>query len=297
MCSTDRVRPEPVEDRDVACHLGGVTTVLAAEGVSRRFGAGERTVQALAEVSLRVRPGEAVGLVGPSGSGKTTLARILSGALSPDAGRVLLDGEPLLRGRCGNGGRRRSVQLVHQDPWEALSPRLTVRKLVGEPLIGDGRPREESELLIDRALDAVGLPLTGPFVEARTHELSGGQLQRVAIARALVGEPRVIVADEATSMLDASEQARVLVLLRSAQVEYGVALVVVSHDLAVVRKVTDRIVVLDAGNVVEEGPSNVVAVTPRSSTARTLLDAAPRFGFDPAQTSQRSPDHDRRNPA
>jgi peptide/nickel transport system ATP-binding protein len=128
------------------------------------------------------------------------------------------------------------------------------------------------------ALESVGLPGDGPFLRARTHELSGGQLQRIALARALVARPKVLVADEPTAMLDASEQARLLVVLRERQVEMGLGLVLVSHDLAAVRKVTDRIVVLDRGEVVEEGPSAIVSTIPRSDTARLLIDASPAFG-------------------
>ncbi len=127
---------------------------------------------------------------------------------------------------------------------------------------------------VSAALDSVGLPPSGDFLAARAFELSGGQQQRVALARALVARPKLLVADEPTSMLDASEQARMLVVLRERQIEMGLGLVLVSHDLAVVRKVADRIVVLDAGRVVEEGPSHQVATNPRSDTARRLLDAS-----------------------
>jgi peptide/nickel transport system ATP-binding protein len=127
------------------------------------------------------------------------------------------------------------------------------------------------------ALTSVGLPSSGAFLGAQSHELSGGLLQRVALARALITGPKLLVADEPTSMLDASEQARLLVVLRERQVELGLGLVFVSHDIAVVRKVTDRIVVLDAGRVVEDGPSNIVSTTPSSLTARRLVEAAPTF--------------------
>jgi peptide/nickel transport system ATP-binding protein len=130
---------------------------------------------------------------------------------------------------------------------------------------------------VARALESVGLPFSGSFLRAHTHQLSGGQLQRIALARALVAEPKVLVADEPTAMLDASEQARLLVVLRERQVEMGLGLVFVSHDLASVRKVTDRIVVLDWGRIVEEGPSAVVSTSPRSETARRLLEASPAF--------------------
>lgn len=153
---------------------------------------------------------------------------------------------------------RRRIQLVMQDPWDALSPRLTVEQLVREPLdVVKDEDRDRREAAVAGALASVGLPSSGSFLRARTHELSGGQLQRVALARALIVRPKLLVADEPTSMLDASEQARLLLVLRERQVEMGLGLVIVSHDVAVVRKVTDRVVVLDGGRVVEEGPSHV----------------------------------------
>ncbi|MGH9148938.1 MAG: ABC transporter ATP-binding protein, partial [Acidimicrobiales bacterium] len=165
-----------------------------------------------------------------------------------------------------------------QDPADALSPRLSVEELVREPLdlarAGDGAERRAA---VAGALESVGLPPTGSFLDARSHELSGGQLQRIALARALVMAPKLLVADEPTAMLDASEQARLLVVLRERQVEMGLGLVLVSHDLAVVRKVTDRMVVLDSGRVVEEGPSAVVSIAPQSAAGRLLVDASPAF--------------------
>ncbi len=129
-------------------------------------------------------------------------------------------------------------------------------------------------------LEAVGLPSAGAFLTARTEELSGGQLQRIVLARALILGPDLLVADEPTAMLDASEQARLLVLLRELQVERGLGLVFVSHDISVVRKVTDRMLVLDAGRVVEEGPSHVVSTRPVTETTRRLIAAAPAFDLE-----------------
>ncbi len=252
VCWQDHPDLQSSRGREVACHFGGLKTLLSARGVTKTFRNGRREVRALSEVSFEVHEGEAVGLIGPSGSGKSTLARILTGHLAPDGGEVVLEDAPLPTSWRGEARqRRRRVQLVMQDPWDALSPRLTVAELVREPLDlakeGD-RPRRARA--VAEALESVGLPPSGPFLEARTHELSGGQLQRIAVARALVVRPKLLVADEPTSMLDASEQARMLVVLRERQAEMGLGLVFVSHDMAVVRKVTDRIVVLGAGRVV-----------------------------------------------
>lgn len=282
-------RPALVASRDrlVLCHFGGLKTLLSARDVTKSFGRRRRAVQALAGVSIDVREGESVGMVGPSGSGKSTLARILAGHLAPDSGQVVLEGEALPRSWRGTDRvRRRRIQLVMQDPADALSPRLSVEELVREPLdvakVGDVAGRRAA---VAEALESVGLPATGSFLRARTHELSGGQLQRIALARALVLKPKLLVADEPTAMLDASEQARMLVVLRERQVEMGLGLILISHDLAAVRKVTDRIVVLDRGRVVEEGPSAVVSTTPQSDTARLLLETSPAF---PATLAARS---------
>ncbi len=275
-------RPMLAESRDrlVACHFGGLRELLRAEGVTKTFRSAGRAVRALDDVTLAVREGESVGVIGPSGSGKSTLARILTGHLAPGAGQVVVRGTPLPMTWRGAAAKelRRAVQLVMQDPSDALSPRMTVEELVCEPLdLGNEVDREQRRVAVAEMLEQVGLPASGAFLETLPHELSGGQLQRVALARALVLQPKLLVADEPTAMLDASEQARVLVVLRERQIEMGLGLVLVSHDMAVVRKVVDRIVVLDGGRVVEEGLSQHVAVAPASRTGRDLLDAAPSF--------------------
>ncbi len=269
----------PSRDRLVLCHFGGLKTLLAANGVTKTFGRGAGAVTAVAGVSFTLREGESVGIVGPSGSGKSTLARILSGHLAPDLGEVVLEGEAMPASwKADDRLRRRRVQLVMQDPADALSPRLNVEALVREPLdLAKADDTEERRAKVAEALDSVGLPSTGSFLQAHSHELSGGQLQRIALARALVAGPKLLVADEPTAMLDASEQARMLVVLRERQVEMGLGLVIISHDLAVVRKVTDRMIVLDAGRVVEEGPSATLSTSPQSETGRLLIDASPFF--------------------
>ncbi len=274
----------PSRGRLVTCHFGGLKTLLSAESLSKTFRQGRQRVPAVQGVSLTVQEGESLGLIGPSGSGKSTLARMLTAHLPPDTGQVVLEGEPFAASwRRDAREMRRRIQLVMQDPWDALSPRLTVEQLVREPLdVMKGTDRDQRDAAVAEALMGVGLPSSGSFLQARTHELSGGQLQRVALARALIVRPKLLVADEPTSMLDASEQARLLLVLRERQVEMGLGLVIVSHDVAVVRKVTDRIVVLDAGRVVEEGPSHLVSAAPRSMTGRRLVEAAPAFA--PAAT-------------
>lgn len=289
ICRNQRPVLEPSRDRLVACHFGGVRVLLAASEISKSFRTAGRTVRALDAVSLTVEHGEAVAIVGRSGSGKSTLARVISGHLHPDAGRLVL-GDPVLgRTSASPGELRRQVQLVMQDPWDALSPRLTVAELAREPLdIAASKDAEQRRQAVAEMLNAVGLPTSGGFLSAHAHELSGGQLQRIVLARALLAEPTMLVADEPTSMLDPSEQARLLVVLRELQVEKGLALVLISHDISLVRKVSDRIVVLESGQLVEEGRAEQVSGSPRSEAARLLVDAAPMLehpGGDPRPPS------------
>ncbi|HWC87196.1 MAG TPA: ABC transporter ATP-binding protein, partial [Solirubrobacteraceae bacterium] len=273
ICAEKHPGLEPSRGRLVTCHFGGVRDLLTADGVGLTYRSGKQKTTALADVSLVVRHGEAVGIIGASGSGKTTLARILAGHLNPDQGEVMLGGQRVASSwRQEQRGFQRSIQLVMQDPWDALSPRLTVLEIVREPLdIGGGTPRQAAEARVAELLEAVGLPSSPEFLGERTHSLSGGELQRIALARALIARPKLLVADEPTSMLDASEQARLLVILRELQVEMGLGLVLVSHDVAVVRKVTDRTVVLDGGRLAEQGRSELVCTSPESAAARRLV--------------------------
>ncbi len=267
-------------ERLVACHFGGLQELLTATALSKTFSSGGRQIHAVRDVSLVVREGESVGVIGPSGSGKSTLARILTGHLTPDSGEVRLRDAALSSSWRGGANKalRRRIQLVMQDPTDALSPRMTVAELVREPLdLGSEVEPEQRHHAVCEMLDSVGLPASGAFLQARTHELSGGQLQRIALARALVLRPKLLVADEPSAMLDASEQARLLVVLRERQIEMGLGLVLVSHNMAVIRKVVDRVVVLDQGRVVEEGPSEQVTVAPTSVTGKQLMAAAPTF--------------------
>jgi len=279
VCSDARPDLAPSRERLVLCHFGGLKTLLSARDVTKTFGRGRDAVAAVAGVSFSVREGESVGIVGPSGSGKSTLARMLAGHLAPDSGEVVLEGDAMPASwRADDRARRRRVQMVMQDPADSLSPRLTVEALVREPLeLAKEGDADERRRRVAEVLDSVGLPSTGAFLQARSHELSGGQQQRIALARALVAGPKLLVADEPTAMLDASEQARMLVVLRERQVEMGLGLVIISHDIAVVRKVTDRMVVLDGGRVVEEGPSALLSTAPQSTTGRQLVHDSPAF--------------------
>lgn len=271
-CFDTRVELAPVDNgHSVACHRGGIVTLLRAEGVTKCFG----PARVLDAVGLELLEGETVALVGESGSGKTTLARVIMGLVEPDAGSVYLEERKVIR-RDKDFYRR--VQMVFQDPLDSISPRFNVRQAVAEPLIlqRGGKPEDYRER-IRAALEQVQLPDDDGFLGKYPHHLSGGEAQRVAIARALVLSPKLLVADEPTSSLDPSVQAKVLRLLLDIQDERGLGILLITHDLALARKVSDRIVVLRAGRIVEAGTAEVITGHPADEYTRALVAAAPRL--------------------
>ncbi|GAA0919841.1 ABC transporter ATP-binding protein [Nonomuraea longicatena] len=242
--------------------------VLSATGLGHSYG----SRHAVRDVSLTLRGGETLGVVGESGSGKTTLARLLLGLLEPATGQVLLHGQPW-SGLPEKARRRRChrIQVVSQHPLGSFDPRYTVARVVGEPLPAAGREQAVLDLLA-----RVGL---GPEHAARhPRELSGGQRQRVAIARALGPRPDVLVCDEPVSALDVVIQAQVLDLLARLKQEDGTALVFVSHDLGVIRRISDRVLVMKDGRVVEEGDAEEVFLFPSHPYTRELLSATTARG-------------------
>lgn len=246
--------------------------VLEARDLTKAFG--QRAV--VKGVSLSVKAGETVGLVGASGSGKTTLARLLLGLERPDSGSVLLGGRPwsdLPERR--RRALRPKVQLVSQDPLGAFDPRYRVADILGEALeiAGVGRARRTERAT--ELLNSVGLE--GRHLNRRPRQLSGGQRQRIAIARALAMEPDILICDEPVSALDVSTQAQVLDLLDRLKKEFALTMLFVSHDLGVIHHVSDRVIVLNEGRVVEEGHVDTVFHAPTDPYTRALLDALPRI--------------------
>jgi peptide/nickel transport system ATP-binding protein len=246
---------------------------------ARLFGPARR-LRVLHGVSLALHRGGSLGIVGESGSGKSTLARSVLGLERPQAGSVRLLGQDLFAvDRTTLRGLRRHLQAVFQDPYGSLDPRQRVGRIIAEPIAALERTatRPERAARVTEALEAVGLPAAA--ARRYPHEFSGGQRQRIAIARALVTRPALVVADEPVSALDVSIQAQVLNLMMDLRARFGVAWLFISHDLGVVRWITERVAVLYLGRIVEEGPTVSVFDAPRHPYTQALVDAVPRPGI------------------
>ena len=234
----------------------------------------KRTVEpALNDVSLDVERGGSLGVVGESGCGKSTLARTIVGLQAPTSGRVLLDGVPL--GASRDRQTRRRVQMVFQDPSSSLNPRRTVGATLSELLSVHGLAHDDPQARCRELLELVELPSSA--LQVYPAGLSGGQRQRVGIARALAVNPDILIADEAVSALDVSVQASIMVLLARLRAELGLTMLFISHDLAVVRHVTERTIVMSWGRIVEDRPTTDLFADPQHEYTQKLLAAAPRL--------------------
>lgn len=244
---------------------------IEVEDLCVTFGGG---VQAVAGISLGLGVGETLGLVGESGSGKTTLAKALVGLNSPTSGKVRVGSRELSAlARADRLWLRRRVQMIFQDPLSSLSPRFTVRRLLAEPIAIHGLDRRQYWPKVLDLMDRLGL--AEAQLDKYPHQISGGQARRVAIARALVAEPSFLIADEPTAGLDVSIQGELLNLLAELQRSLSLGILMVSHNLNVIGRVTDRVAIMYLGKVVEEGPTRPVFRAPRHPYTHALLSANP----------------------
>jgi peptide/nickel transport system ATP-binding protein/oligopeptide transport system ATP-binding protein len=259
-----------------------VTALLEAENLVKHFPAARNLfgrptafVRAVDGVSFHVNAGETLALVGESGCGKSTVSRLVLRLIEPDAGRVRFEGRDLLAfGADALRGFRRQAQIIFQDPYASLNPRMTVGQILGEPLaLHNLVPSDKRRARIEELLRLVGLEPR--FARRYPHEFSGGQRQRIAIARALAVEPKLIICDEPVSALDVSIRSQILNLLRDLQQRLGLAYIFVSHDLAVVKHIADRVAVMNLGTIVETADTEALFASPRHPYSRALLSAIP----------------------
>jgi oligopeptide/dipeptide ABC transporter ATP-binding protein len=262
--------PDPVlEVRDLAMHFP-----LGRSPGDRLRRRPADVLRAVDGVSLELRRGQTLGLVGESGCGKSTLGRCIVGLYEPTAGEVLFEGKPL--GAKRDRASRRRIQMVFQDPYSSLNPRMTVRQTLAELLRAhDIVPRQAIDARCKELVELVGLPQRA--LDAHPRQFSGGQRQRVGIARALALEPEVLVADEPVSALDVSVQATVLNLLAELRDRLGLTVLLVAHNMAVVRHVCDHVAVMYLGRIVETGPAQELFSDPRHPYTQGLLKAVPRL--------------------
>lgn len=251
-----------------------MSTVLEVENLHRKFPlSGGRYVHAVNSISFRINEGETVGMVGESGSGKSTVGRLVLRLLTPTEGSIRFQGKDITsisERQCRS--LRGQMQIVFQDPWAALNPRLTARTLIAEPLLlHTALNRKERNSKVNALAERV--QLSQAMLDRYPGELSGGQLQRICIARAIATEPKLIVLDEPTSSLDLSVRAGILALLQEIRKETGVAMLFISHDLGTLKLISDRVLVVYLGRIVETGPSDELFENPRHPYSRALLSA------------------------
>jgi len=256
---------------------------LEVRGLSKEFAVGgglfsRERVHAVDDVSFTLKPGRVTALVGESGSGKSTVAKLLLRLYDPTAGSVLIDGRDIARehSRANILRYRSRVQMIFQDPFDSLNPVKTIHHHLARPLaVHKIVPSKQIDERVHELLDTVGLVPPEKFAAKYPHELSGGQRQRVSIARALAVEPTVLIADEPTSMLDVSIRIGILNLILELKEQHGLAFLYVTHDLASARYVADDVLVMYAGQIVEEGPIDDVLESPQHPYTQLLLSAVP----------------------
>jgi len=273
-CCTKRPYLEYVSiERRVACNRGGIITLLQGKNLSKIYNLKGREIRACNKCDIEIRSGEVAALIGESGSGKTTLAGILAGILPSDTGEIVFEGKKISRNQVTR--QKNGMQIIFQDPFSSVNEHFTVAQAIQEPLVilkQDGKEQQQEQVV--KALTDVQLAWDAEFLNRKIYTLSGGQRQRVAIARSLVMEPKLLIADEISSMLDPSTQANIIRLLKGLQNRQGFAMLYVTHDLALARKIADIVYVMHQGRIIEKGSPMEIFNHPMDNYTKELINSS-----------------------
>lgn len=269
------------DPKQTSAHHEGTAPILQVLSAIKYYAAGHQRIAAVDDVSFSVYPSEIVGIVGESGSGKSTLSRIIARLIDQDEGRIIFDGQDISLispGTFAKMDKRRMLQMVFQDPLASLNPRFRAWDSIANPVrrLGSAEERRTIDRLVAEAAGHAGLP--DHLLRSYPHQLSGGQRARVDIARAIVLKPKLVILDEPTSALDASWQAHVIQTLLKLRRELSVAFIFVSHDLNLVRLISDRLLVMHRGKIIEQGVAREVFESPSADYTRKLISAIPLLG-------------------